>query len=176
MNPITMHATDTHPRNLARVILGIFALATLFAILAMATGCRSSIPDVAGSRLTYKRTTPDGIKIEVDLHSPREVRIQGASIDPINGLLVLTNYSAVPNEAALRARVDEAAQQREMAREYLNLGKEIGAMGVMAWTGRDVRQQPGGAAAGPLPPETVAQIVAALRAATNSAATNSIPQ
>lgn len=160
--------TNTHPRNLFRVIVGIFLMACLFGFLGvLATGCHSSIPDVAGSHLRYKRTAPDGSQIEVDVKSPREVRIGGVTVDLTNGLLVLTNYSAVPNEAALRARVDEAAQQREMWKDGLATGRELGALTVLGMTGRT--PQPPGILSGPLSPDALAQIAALLRS------TNTVP-
>ncbi len=168
MNTAIQH--PNHPRNLARFIFGIFAMAFIFAVLAVATGCRSRVPDVAASRLVYQRDAADGSTIKIDLWSPREVEIGGATINPATGELTITNYSAVPNQAALRARVDEVSQQREMAKEYLTLGKELGALAVLGWTGREARQAPGTTSAGPLSPEAVAQIVAALRAATNAPA------
>lgn len=162
-----MNTTNTHHRNMFRVIAGLFLAACLFGFLGLlATGCRSSIPDVAGSHLRYKRTAPDGSQIEVDVKSPREVRIGGVTVDLTNGLLVLTNYSAVPNEAALRARVDEAAQQREIWKDGLTTGRELGALGVLAWTGRDTRAP---SAAPRLAPEDLAQIAALLRGNTNIA-------
>ncbi len=168
---------STHPRHPARSIVGWLAGALLLASFASVTGCRSAIPDVATSRLDYERTTADGSRIKIALSSPREVEIGGATIDPSSGVLTLTNYSAVPNQGALRARVDEVAGYREMFREGKELGKELGALAVLGWTGREARPSPGTPSAAPprLAPEDIDQIVALLRASlssTNSVSTN----
>lgn len=143
------------------------------------SGCRSITADVSASELRYKRKTADGASVDVRLRSPREVEIQGAMIDPVNGVMTLTNYSAVPNQGALRAAVDEAAQRRLSLRDGLEFGRDALAMGVMYGTGGAVRPPLGGsggtgalgalgvggagALSGPLSPEALAQIVNALR-------------
>lgn len=170
-----MKTTNTHPRNLARVIVGIFLAACLFGFLGiLATGCKSRVPDVAASQLDYERTAPDGTKIKIKLWSPREVEIGSATVNPATGVFAMTNYNASPNAAALRAQVDERREIREMMREGMETTRTALQSAVTAFTGRDARGSP---AATRLAPEDLAQIAALLRGATatNAPASTNAP-
>lgn len=179
-----MSNNPNHPRNLFRFIVGLFLAAAVATLLAMATGCRSSIPDITTGKVKYHRVSPDGSQLTIDLVQPKDLEIGAINIDPQHGVFVLTNYSSVANQGALRARVDEAAQQREMVRDMRDSFKDLVGIGAMVASGGVVRPGLSSAASAgavppqSLPPDAIAQIVATLRSMgflTNAPATNRPP-
>jgi hypothetical protein len=109
--------------------------ATLLALslLPLLVGCRASVSDVAGSRVTYSRNVRTG-DIKVELWNPKETEFDHASVDPATGILKIEKFRSIPNAAAIAGQVESAKYNAQMLSETLRfsgqaLDKAAAAMG-----------------------------------------------
>ncbi len=113
-----------HPRNLFRVIVGIFALALLFSLLAMATGCASPKPVVVTDIVIQRGTNV------VRIANPKDTTIKRLQWEG----LVLEGYQSTVSAAAVEASRAQAESQAVVGLGALRLA-ETGMRGMAASKG-----------------------------------------
>lgn len=105
----------------------------VLSLIPILVGCRASVTEVAGSKVTYTKNVRTG-DIKVELWNPKETEFDHASIDPTTGVLKIEKFKSIPNAAAIAGQVEAAKYNAQMLADTLRfssqaLDKAAAAMG-----------------------------------------------